>query len=234
MTFRQRLACNISPLMLRLVLGLTFVWAGLGKVIERDVQVTPANAQQLVEWGAVAQSEVDPMLAPGADITVQGPKVPRLYSLAFLLKSASAPGDFEPGHARAGEKKMALVPEFAASGKTPVYLAWAAALTEVFAGGFLLLGFVARLSAVALAGVMLSAMWLTEIGPAIQNGTTVWGFLPDRAPFDIGAWKSLGWQVALLGCSIATLFAGAGALSLDRLLFGGGGGDAPAPKKPQG
>jgi len=232
MTFRQRLACNFSPLVVRLVLGLTFVWAGLGKVIERDVQVTPFNAQQLVEWGAVAQSDVDPMLAPGADVTVQGPKVPRLYSIAFMLKSASAPGDFEPGHARAGEKKMPLVPAFAASGKTPVYLAWAAALTEIFAGGFLLLGFVARLSAIALAGVMLTAMWLTEFGPAIQSGATVWGFLPDRPPFDIGAWMHLGWQIALLGCCFAALFAGAGAMSLDRLLFGGGGG-GPEPKKPQ-
>ncbi len=256
MAIRQKLACNVSPLLLRLLLAIVFLWAGLGKVVEKDLPVTADNARQLVEWGAVTEDRVRHLLpagamaegprvvlvqdgdeapkdAPKADAdatTTDGVKIQRLYGIALALKGAAEPGTFADGHDRAGEAKMPLAPKFAGSNKNPVYLAWAVALTEIFAGGFMLLGFLTRISAFGLVCVMLGAMWLTEIGPAIQSGAAVLGFLPAHPRFG-GEWQHLLFQLSMLIAALAVMFSGAGAASLDRLLFGGPKtGSAPEPK----
>jgi putative oxidoreductase len=141
-------------------------------------------------------------------------QVKLLYSLALMLRSDAAP---EAG-------KMPLWPPPLGAGETPVYLAWAVAVTELGGGVCLLLGLLTRVSALGIAAVMLGAMWLTEFGPAIQKGDTVLGFLPNRPVFDMG-WQTLMLQFSLLASALALAFCGPGRLSLDRALLSGRGED---------
>lgn len=120
-------------------------------------------------------------------------------------------------------------------------LAYAAAITEIVAGLFLLVGLFVRVSAFSLAGVMLGAIWLTEIGPAIQAGTARLGILPGYGLWDVGAWKTILWQLSLLCSALALVFTGPGALALDNALFPGApskpassGGPKPANPRPAG
>lgn len=115
-------------------------------------------------------------------------------------------------------------------------LAWLAPLAE-FGGGFLvLMGFLTRLSAISLAGTMMVAMLLTTIGPAIISPGAFLGFLPQPRLSEsgvwVGAWTPMLFQFTLLMASCALVLSGPGALSLDRLVFGGraapGGADSRA------
>jgi hypothetical protein len=82
---------------------------------------------------------------------------------------------------------------------------------------------------------MAVAIWLTEIGPAIQSGNTILGFLPIREAYAVAlspnGYVTLMWQVALLSIALALTTLGAGKLSLDAALFGAGS-HKPAPKPP--
>ncbi len=113
----------------------------------------------------------------------------------------------------------------------PRYAALAAALTELIAGILIGIGLLTRLSAFSIASVMLVAIWLTTIGPAIQGGNAVLGFLPNHAAFDTAAWSGPMWQFALLCTAASLFFSGPGTLSLDRLLLGGP--PKPPPPKPK-
>src|SRR5262249_25937881 len=103
----------------------------------------------------------------------------------------------------------------------PVYLAWAVALTELIAGAAVLLGLFTRLMALALAGVVIGAIWLTLVGPAIQSGNTGLGFLPAKSPVDLAAWEGVWVEVGLLVVAVALAFCGRGRASLDRAILGG-------------
>ncbi len=140
-----------------------------------------------------------------------------LYRLVLLMHDANQPS----GTRADGSPLPPIWPDVASSGNRLVLLAWGAALCELVFAILCLAGFLTRLGALSFAGVMLVAIWLTEIGPAIQSGTTVLGFLPDRPPFDPGAWSVLLWQFAILMSALALLFLGPGRLSIDHLLFGG-------------
>ncbi len=300
MTFGQKLAYHIAPIFLRLVLGLTFLWAGLGKIIE-EMEVTEANAPALVRMHAVNQSEVQHLLPPGFTLDEQPEEPPRdqpeeettgsdthdeepasppppddadpagedtpdtpeepdageagdsppdddggsasttryrtilvqdtptaapvrvkrLFGIALMLVDAASEKTTE-----SGQSLPRLLPEQVGRGETPKYLAWAVAITEVFAGGFILIGFLTRLSALAVVVIMGVAIWLTQIGPAAMGylDHVVLGFLPGPGPdqtiFDPAVYETLWWQFALLGAGLSLFFAGAGTLSLDRLLFG--------------
>lgn len=300
MTLGQKLAYHIAPIFLRLVLGLTFLWAGLGKIIE-EMEVTEDNAPALVRMHAISQADVQHLLPPGFTIDEQPEATPqeqpvdqtdtntdagesespppdqgetpeedspdspgegggslpddgfftedgsgdsahvsnyrtilvqdaptaapvrvkRLFAIALMLVDAASEQTTE-----SGQSLPRLLPEQVGQGETPKYLAWAAAITEVFAGGFILIGFLTRLSALAVVGVMGVAIWLTQIGPAAMGylDHVVLGFLPGPGPgqtiFDPAVYETLWWQFALLGAGLSLFFAGAGALSLDRLLFG--------------
>lgn len=193
-----------------------------------------------------------PTSSPPSDIAPPAPpaevRVRRLYGLALLLHSAAFPPPVtlpasatgsssvspNPDNLLAGQPAdasaptvttpMPLWPAALASGRLPVYFAWAAALTEIIAGLFLLVGLLTRVSALSLAGTMLAAIWLTEIGPAIQSGNTVLSFIPAYGPFAFDAankfmFASLLWQTSLLCSALALTFTGPGALSFDRALF---------------
>jgi putative oxidoreductase len=115
---------------------------------------------------------------------------------------------------------MRLWPYGLGQGRWPVYQAYAVAFTELVGGACLLIGLMTRLWSVVLAGVMLGAIWLTEIGPSIQMGDAVLGFLPNRAALAPGEWQRLMLQLSLLMSSFALAFLGAGRASLDYMLFG--------------
>lgn len=230
------LAVSVAPIFLRLVLGVTFVWAGAIKVFgEREY--TGSAAAQLAEWGhahsgsasktpavekSPASSTEPPVNPPSAGVPDAAPPAPtsevgtvqarRLFDIALMIKSMATPT------VRAdGTTGMTLVPAKAADGQTPVMLAWGAAITELAGGVAILIGLFTRLCALAIAVVMGVAMWLTQIGPAVAGGGALLGFLPRHDAFDIAAWQPLLWQFSLLGAALALLFAGAGAISLDSL-----------------
>ncbi len=145
--------------------------------------------------------------------------VKRYYGLVLLMHGASK--DPEPG-------KVRLVPEaIGQSGLALRLLGLGAAVTELVGGGLIVIGLLSRLWALGFIGTMLVAAWLTQIGPAIGDPNAFLGFLPDLK-YDEATWSSEGantflFQAATFGCAFAVLFLGPGAVSVDRLLFGGRG-----------
>ena len=273
MGFRTSMATNVTPLLLRVALGVTFLWAGWGKVfVTQDYQ--PAQAAMLANMGvsgAMARAtgatgaplapaapprepRRDPPDAPSQPLPEPGenaattparpdavsigrvtlvrnsddeaPAPPRrtyraedfdgpielagLYNLALLLTAVSDRGD----------DRMPLWPPVMAEGSWPVRWAWAAALTELIAGGLVLIGFMTRLSAFSLAGVMGVAMWLTQIGPRIGAEEAFLWVLPPLRDFSPETWRTLLWQFMLLCAALGVFFSGPGCLSLDRFVFG--------------
>lgn len=141
-------------------------------------------------------------------------KVAQLYGIALLLHDAVQTTDREGKPLR-----FPLAPSFIATGSWPWWLAWAAALTELLGGFLLLFGLFTRFAAFAIACVMLNAIWLTQIGPAVQSGNATLGFLPPHAAYD-AAWQTLLWQFCLLCAAMNLVFAGPGGLSMDRAISG--------------
>lgn len=150
-------------------------------------------------------------------------QVSRLYGLSLLIHKAAFPPP------EAGATPMSLWPHRLARGAWPVWLAWSVAISEILAGLCVLIGLFTRPAGVVLIGVMLGAVWLTELGPSIQAGKTVLGFIPDRDPFAIEAWTRLLWQMALVLSSVTLVLLGGGSLSLDRKFF-----PPPPPPPPPG
>jgi len=146
-------------------------------------------------------------------------RVSRVYKIALLVEEAA-----NPGVSIDGALKMPIWPDQLAQARAPVYFAWAATVTELVAGLFILVGLLTRFSAISLAFTMLVAIWLTEIGPAIQAGDAFLGFLPSHAAYAADAagkplYATLLWQVSLLCSAIALALTGPGSLSFDRALF---------------
>lgn len=266
MTSREQMAVSVAPLFLRLALSVTFIWAGLGKMLA-DMPVQGESAAVLANMGVgglqrVAQPATaspapasvpsatpapaptkepkkEPAKAPTSGppalmvVLAQQPtssatastftaadfpnevRVMRLYGIALLLHDAVQATDRDGKPVR-----FPLAPSIIATGSWPVWLAWSAALTELIGGLLVLFGFFTRLAALGLAGVMAVAIWLTQIGPAIQTGNSTLGFLPSHQPYDIAAWQTLLWQLCLLCAALSLLFAGAGGLSMDRVISG--------------
>jgi uncharacterized membrane protein YphA (DoxX/SURF4 family) len=256
MRLRDSIGLNFAPFILRLVLGLTFIWAGAGKFFA-DSSFSPEQTARLAAMGvdvpggpaaslpldddpagvgtetdAPADESVEDQSAPdesadedesaetervtdlAADAYPDGATLRRVYGLALLIDGAA-----HPGFNADGVEPMAIWPPDAATGKWPVWIALAAGITELLAGVVLLAGFFTRFAALSLVGVMVAAIWLTQIGPAIQAQDALLGFLPNNDLYDIQAWTPLLWQFSLLGSALATMLLGAGAMSLDAIIF---------------
>lgn len=153
-------------------------------------------------------------------------KLKRLYGLVLLMDKSSKPN----------AQGYILWPKFLS---TPVWMermAWAAALTEFIGGILILLGLLTRPAALGILCTMLTAMWLTQIGPSIGAAGSFLGFLPDPAMGDPTKWNStssgwlvLLWQFTLACVSLGLVMSGAGRLSMDSLIFRSG--DEEPPKK---
>src|SRR5262245_32882222 len=213
-------SCSLcgAPFLLRLALGVVFVWAGTIKLcgsmpvkgepaatlanmgVIKPAAPAPAPTPAPAGNGSAAPTvpptppaEVpppkkqgglesnEPMFASGTTppviMTVSAPKQPAkiytaedfpdevqikpLYFISLLLKQAASGTDAQ------GQPTKAIWPSFLGQGDWPIWLAWAATLTELIGGGLVLLGLLTRFWAFGLACVMGVAMWLTQIGPAI-------------------------------------------------------------------
>lgn len=273
---------SLAPLFIRVALGLTFIWAGMGKLFA-EFPVSGEDAARLANWGQLEKAKpktppAEPTKEPekptdvpkdrpvpkeplpetdkpggrsgmrgttDAVITLAGfqteytaedfaepVKTRRVNGIALLIyKAANPKPDAE------GKAPFALWPRAMATGRWPVYLAWAVAITELAGGGLLLVGLLARFAALGIAGTMLGAMWLTEFGPAIQSGKTVLGFIPDKGREALYAislspegYVTILWQLALLAMALAVVLVGPGSLAMDNAMRPKGPAPKPAPK----
>lgn len=304
MSARNSAGSSFAPFCIRMALGVMFVWAGLGKLLDH-MSVQGADAALLANMGVLtpggeappaisptppgeqlappkpaenpaapqtppaapkpeAPREVPPGQSPQDPGDKKDPTGPGIASLAaepFVLmrlqtteKTYSA-GDFaspvqvrtvymlalglhraaHPAPHADGSVPMPLWPAFAGKDSWPVYCAWAVTLVELVGGIFLLVGFATRFSALLITGVMAGAIWLTQVGPAIQAGTTTAGFLPTHGAWERDAagtplYMTLMLQFVLMMTSFALVFLGSGGMALDRALFGGSSSPPPKPK----
>ncbi len=267
MQLAKATAIYAAPIPLRIILAVTFIWAGLGKIVH-EVPVQGEQAALLANMGytfaaatpAKPAPQPDPEPTPEPAPTTQPDdqatpdpaptesaapplppflalqeqttatagartpatpaytaadfpepqKVKSLYNLAILTYTAA-----HPNPAADGTTPAPIWPEWAARDHWPMTMAWVAAITELAAGLLVGVGLLTRLSALALAGIMLTAAWLTQLGPAIQSGTALFGFLPDYPVWDTQAWQPLLWQLALFAAALALACAGPGSLAID-------------------
>ena len=98
----------------------------------------------------------------------------------------------------------------------PHWLAWAAAGTELLGGALILLGLVSRVWGLGLAITMGVAFYLTTLTPVLDYGAL-------NLPLPV--FNQAFTQIGLFALAVGVAMTGAGALSLDRMLFRGGGYD---------
>lgn len=223
MRLRDKLALSVAPIVLRLLLGLVFLWIGLGRMVD-PVTVTGDDAAILANLGVLPP--------PGGDrpegarrftaADFPGPVETRRVSTDAVMIYRAA----YPGTDAAGRAVISTWPGALAGGNAPVVLAWAAAMISVVGGGLILIGLLTRAWASLLVIVVFVSTWLTQLGPAIQSGRTRLGILPDYPLFSTTDWQVLLWQFTLLMAAVTLTLAGSGAWALDRTIFGrpGGGG----------
>lgn len=299
MAARSSTGSSVAPLFLRFALGITFLWAGLGKVLQSmPVQgedaailanmgvITPGSHAAAPSGGQLAPTKpkdepkatepakkepkpAEPKPEPKPDQSKPEPEEPKspnpdagqassgpvlslarrqtgqtytaadfpepvnvrnVYMVALSLRHASRPPDSVP----AGGHAINLWPLWAATDGWPKYFAWLSALTELVGGVFLLVGFATRFAGLMIAGNMAVAMWLSQIGPAIQKGNTVLGFIPAYETWGYennhAYYETLLWQLLLLCGALALMCLGSGAIALDRVLFGPPNTPPPKPK----
>jgi putative oxidoreductase len=225
MTLRVKLSVLAAPIPLRIMLGVIFIWAGLGKIIP-VMQVEGEQAATLANMGAIhapapASGQAAGTVSTAADFT-QPVEVRRLMMLAVMLHDAANPVAKE-----GSPPPRRIWPKFLAGGRSPVVLAWMVALTELLGGCFVLVGLLTRVAATGIACVMLGAMWLAVIGPAVQSGQTGFlGLLPDYGVWEGEKWMGLCYQFALLAAAVSLVLSGPGIAALDNLLFRRKGAEA--------
>ncbi|HZW08735.1 MAG TPA: DoxX family membrane protein [Phycisphaerales bacterium] len=192
---------------------------------EPDTETPPAQRES-----AAPETAPAPRVLATADDFPEPVSARRYAQLVLLLHRAIHPG-LDPEDSSPRRQLWPDIDRTLDYDPWPVWAARAVALTEVIGGILVAIGLLTRLAALALAGVMLGALWLTTIGPAIQSGNTVLGVLPDYPRFD-PAWQTPLMQFIVLCMALALFFAGPGTLSLDRLLLGGPARTPPAKPAP--
>jgi uncharacterized membrane protein YphA (DoxX/SURF4 family) len=151
--------------------------------------------------------------------------VPARLAVAVAIDRAANPAPRADGSVPARTWPAAL-----GSGAWPLRLSSAVTGVELIGGAMVLMGLVCRVWSAALAGVVAGSIWLTQMGPAIQDGTAVLGVFPSHAPWAMEAWAPLLWRLALLAMALALALGGPGRVAIDHTLFGesgeaGAGGD---------
>lgn len=235
MTISQAAAANFVPILARVVLAFAFIPAGWNKLMTES-DFTPAQADRLRELRVVDATsdsasirvaswrqetpEEAPVAKPKPSQGDDRSEDKEVTTGASSGQSATPTPPAErvsdpavpaanPVKARALHNVTLLVDSVA--WPYPVWLGWLAALTELLAGGLALLGLFTRLAGLTLAGTMAVAFYLTSLGPFLET----WVFsmaIPDYTRFVA--------QIALFALAFGLVFSGAGALSLDRMLFG--------------
>ena len=112
-----------------------------------------------------------------------------------------------------------VVPAFLAAGMVPVYVAHTAAVAELMAGVLLLLGVYCRFWALLTGAIMLGAILIDQVAPALRSGNTTLWLLPGPGPgqawHELDVFRGLLWQAALAAMSFCIVLIGAGAVALD-------------------
>ncbi|MFN8816859.1 MAG: DoxX family membrane protein, partial [bacterium] len=162
------------------------------------------------------------------DAPFSGESAAKLANLGVnIFPTRNQPAARPPSTAK---NPVSLWPGFVSSGPWLVVFAWSAAMAQLFGGLMLLLGLFTRFFAAVLCCVMLSAMWLDQLGPAIWSGNTFLGVLPAYTWWDPAQWNVFYWQLALIASAFAVALLGSGAVALDNATGKGAGGSAPQPK----
>ncbi|MFZ4574374.1 MAG: hypothetical protein ACOYN0_08245 [Phycisphaerales bacterium] len=284
----------VAPVFLRLVLGATLLWSGIG-LLSAKMSVQGERAAILANLGAVPQTTPvlpdttpAPIPPPAATPSVptpskppapQTPEKPKDTGLELppLMQTAPAPAPQEqpaaptktytaadfpaplevarlhrvvlqihdaasPAARADGTTPSPLWPGAMARGRWPVVLAWGVSIATLVAGAFLFVGLFTRLSALIAALAVGVTLWLGMIVPAMISGTAQFGFVPAGGPWDLNAagesvHAGFSWMLLQAASALALLFAGPGYLSLDRILFPGGGRESEprakaAPARP--
>jgi len=183
---------------------------------ETEPKAPPSVPPAMVALTTLAQAGAAAAPAPAftADQFPDPVTYKRLHGITTLLHQSAQPD--ANGHR--------LWPAELSSPRMLRLFAWMAALTEFFGAVLVLIGFLTRLSALAMAGTMVVAMLLTTVGPAAIGPDAFLGLLPQPQladPKGNPVWQTMMTQWIVLMSAIGLLCAGAGAFSIDRLVFGG-------------
>jgi len=220
---------DAGVLLLRLVLGITMVWAGLGKF--HSGQFTEDQAAYL-ESAGVRGLVATPGIAPirdrydKGDVRTDSVRALNLHALTLILYACANPkaGGEYVGPNRHGTSHITaaidetgatrrILPRVLGIGSVPVVLAWSASLIQLVGGACVLLGVFTRPACVAIAVVIIGATWMTQIGPyAVGGAPGGWlGFMP---PIEDGlhphGWKTVLWQWGLITNAAAIYLIGGG------------------------
>ena len=170
------------------------------------------NDDQQVSLQSVQYSD---KVYAGSDFPEFG-EIKQVYAISLMITKAANPGLTEDS-----QPIDSTIPEMFGRGIWPKALAWAVAVTEIAAGVFLVLGFMTRLSAFSLLSVMVTAIWMTQVGPAMmQSSDAILGFIPRvNQPWSPGAYKDVFFQLSLGAMAASVMMMGSGAIGIDRLLF---------------
>jgi uncharacterized membrane protein YphA (DoxX/SURF4 family) len=223
--FREKIALRVAPLVIRLLLAVTFLWLGLGKILE-SVPMRGQDAADLAALGVIPlpQAPTDDAEAKAAQIPPEAPVVEpgaltepvlvrRVHEVTLRISRAANPG----------EGKRSMWPAALGRGGWPAFLGWATAVLEVLGGFFVLIGLLTRVWAFVLAVIAAGAMWLMELGPTVRAELA-----PRAEVFDTGQWDGLMWKFALFMAALSLLISGPGPASIDRAIFRRGDDDDEA------
>lgn len=211
------LALHVAPLFLRLSLGLVFLYAGWGKLLEQ-MPVQGEDAARLANAGLISVTQ------PGTGTTGSGgateqevddaegdeatdPDETASVESGFRVVTVQQQGggaqytaaDFaEPVDV---SRRMNLVLSMMAANErghwpdvlsSPTMLnmqSWVVTIVEFVGGCLVLLGLLTRLWALGFAGAMAGALWLTQMSPAIIGSEPAFlGFLPSIPMDDPENW----------------------------------------------
>lgn len=143
-------------------------------------------------------------------------RVQRVHGITLLLSHAANPG--LDAQSRPIPRTM---PTWIGHDRWPVMLAWTAAVCELLAAFMLFFGVLTRFGALLVVGIMLQAMWLTQIGPAVVGRIDAhFGFIPNLG--DMWApptFQTLFYQLSCLTMAAAVCLLGSGPIGFDRAIF---------------
>lgn len=253
MTFSQYAGTAIVPTLARIVLAVAFVSAGWNKVFE-DGQFTAEQATQLKGLGINPEPDTpkvtlndsqthivvlasyrlqDPPPADPADSQpATPPSAPPSTAGDAPPPAADNPATQQPQAPTASAEPLPPG-TYKAQGlhhvtlmladnniPQPVWMARLAAFTELVGGAMLLLGLFSRIWGLGLAIAMGVAFYLVSMK---MNG--IFDMDPRRFALDIAKYNTAYCQAGLFVLAFGIFLTGPGPLSLDRMLFGGGGED---------
>lgn len=242
--FNQFTGTNIVPLLARLILCAAFLTMGWNKVMNTQV-FTGEDARILLELDVAegdhaATAVVEPASLQGRslreDIAERNREEAASQDAAESEEDEDAaaeppptgdeseiepeeflPPDVESLTAEAKKLHSVTVLLYKKDWRTidPAKMAWVAALTELFGGALLLVGLFARVWGLGLAIAMAVAFYLTSLPLVLEQG--VFGLTSMNDSY--AAYNRVYTQLGLFSLAFGVFLTGAGAISLDRLLF---------------